>query len=67
MTRGFVNFICLPVYENLAKIANSTNILVEKLLKNKDNWEKLGKGEIQPPSEKPKKDDYGILRFPEQE
>ena len=59
---GFINFICLPVYEALDAIAPDASIVTERVKQNKQHWQNIYDGKEEPPIELPKKNKYGIYR-----
>ena len=63
---GFINFICLPVYEALEKIAPEASVVTNRVKENKQKWQDLYDGKIEPPIDLPKMNKYGIYEFAEQ-
>lgn len=60
---GFINFICTPIYQSLSKIAPEVNCLLTSVSANKQNWQDLMDGKIQPPTKTPEKNPFGRFVF----
>lgn len=41
MQVGFINFVCMPLYQQLAKFSNHLKPLLTGVTNNKNNWQHL--------------------------